>query len=277
MMKAKRSAKKGGRQIGTRVSSIQITNKLSLVQHKAWLFLLRNAYREIPNRAVRKHQIPLSELAMYLGYPHNGSDGHFEKMLEGLVDAKVSWDVLSKEGARERGMASMLAGIVVRDGIVEYDYSEFMKEQFYTPKMFALFNLRTLNLFSSKYSIIIYNICNDYTSASRTPVMELAKFRELMGLEKSEYPTFKSLNRRVIKEPVVEINRLSDISVAIEYTKEKRKVTGIRFIIRKNPQLKSGMAELGNQATVPVAAVQDASPPDKLLLFTVGREVSVNG
>ncbi|MBF0634916.1 MAG: replication initiation protein, partial [Nitrospinae bacterium] len=114
-------------------------------------------------------------------------------------------------------------------------------------------------------------------SASRTPVMELAKFRELMGLEKNEYPTFKSLNRRVIKEPVVEINRLSDISVAIEYTKEKRKVTGISFAISKNPQLKSRMAELGNQAAVPLAAVQDASPPDKLLLFTMGREVSVNG
>ncbi|MBF0634403.1 MAG: replication initiation protein, partial [Nitrospinae bacterium] len=148
MMKAKRSAKKGDRRIGTQVSSIQITNKLSLVQHKAWLFLLRNAYREIPNPAVIKHRIPLSELAMYLGYPRNGGDGHFEKMLEGLVDAKVSWDILSKEGFRERGMASMLAGIAVKNGIVEYDYSEFMKEKFYNPKMFALFNLQTLNLFS---------------------------------------------------------------------------------------------------------------------------------
>lgn len=274
-MKAKRSAKNDDRLIGTHGSSIQITNKLSLVQYKAWLVLLQNAYQEIPNHAVQKHKIPLSELSIYLGFPANGNAGHLREMLEGLVEAKVSWNMFSKDGSGEYGMAPMLAGLMVKNGVVEYDYSEFLREKFYNHKMFDILNLRILNLFSSKYSMIIYNICNDCIAASRTPVMELAEFRELMGLEKSEYPTFKSLNRRVIKGPVVEINRLSDISITTEYTKDKRKVTGIRFIIRKNPQLKLNIIELGNPGAFSCATVQDVSPPDKL--FNMRREVPVNG
>lgn len=277
MMKAKKPAKTADRLIGTHGPTIQVANKLSLVQHKAWLVLLRNAYQEIPNQPAQKHKIPLSELAMYLGCPNNGGDGHLREMLNGLVDAKVSWDILSKDGAGERGMASMLAGLMVKDGVVEYDYSEFLREKFYNPKMFALLNLQILNLFSSKYSMIIYNICNGCIAASRTPVMGLAEFRELMGLEKSEYPTFKSLNRRVIKGPVAEINRLSDISVTTEYTKDKRKVTGIRFIIRKNPQLKLNMAGLGNHVTVSGAEAQNASPPGRRLISNMRRKASVDG
>lgn len=280
-MEAKKSANGGNnRLIGTHSPDIQITSKLSLVQHKAWLALLRNAYREIPNQNIKKHKMLISEFAAYLGYNKNGSDCCFREILEGLVDTKVSWSILSKDGAGEWGMASMLAGLRVKNGVIEYGYSPFMRKKFYNSRMFALLNLQILNLFSSKYSLVIYNLCIDHTGTGRSPFIDLAKFREYMGLEESEYPTFKSLNRRVIKEPVAEINRLSDILVKVEYAKEKRKVIGLEFIIRENPQLRLDIKTLagwGDFATVPGATWKESASPDNGSLLNRGRKAPVSG
>jgi hypothetical protein len=279
-MKVKKSADNSDWLNGTRSSEIQITSKLSLVQHKAWLVLLRNAYQELRNQNIKKHRMRLSEFATYLGYGKNGGDGYFREILEGLVDTKVSWNILSKDGPGEWGMASMLAGLRVKNGVVEYDYSAFMRKKFYNSKMFALLNLQILDLFSSKYSLVIYNLCNDHTGTGRTPFIGLAQFREFVGLEQSEYPTFKSLNRRVIKEPVAEINRLSDILVNVEYSKEKRRVIGLEFVIRENPQLKldiKNMAGWGSPATIPCATVEAGVPPGGGVLLNLGRKAPVSG
>lgn len=207
MIEKKSADGNNNRLIGTPSAEIQITSKLSLVQHKAWLVLLRNAYQEIPNQDIKKRKMRLPELSTYLGYNKNGGDGYFREIPEGLVDTKVSGNILSKNGAGEWGMASMLAGLRVETGVAEYDYSAFMRKNFYNSKMFAPFNLQILNLFSSKYSLVIYNLCNGHTGTGRTPFIDLGQFREFMGLGQSEYPTFKGLNRMVIKGPVSEIKQ----------------------------------------------------------------------
>lgn len=48
----------------------------------------------------------------------------------------------------------------------------------------------------------------------------------------------------MIKGPVAGINRLSDILWKVEYTKEKRRVVGLEFILREDPQLKFDIKNL---------------------------------
>ncbi|MBI4665225.1 MAG: replication initiation protein [Nitrospinae bacterium] len=218
-------------------SAIQVTHKLTLVQHKAWLVLLRNAYHELANNNIKKHKMRMQELALYLGYTNNRNDKYLKNVLEELVDTKVAWNVFDKDGEDEWGVAAMLAGCKVKKGVVEYDYSSFLREKLYNPKMFALLNLKILNKFRSKYALAIYNLCKDYVGAGQAPLVGLDKFREFVGLDTGEYTDFKSMNRRVIKEPLKEINALSDINVKVDYIKEKRKVVGLKFMIRANPQL----------------------------------------
>jgi hypothetical protein len=110
-MKAKKSADGSDRLIETHSSAMQITHKLSLVQHKAWLVLLRNAYQKVPNQDIKKSKMGLSEFATYLGYTNSGNDSDFKEILEGLVGAKASWNILSKkENVGECGVASVLPG-----------------------------------------------------------------------------------------------------------------------------------------------------------------------
>ena len=56
-----------------------------------------------------------------------------------------------------------------------------------------------------------------------------------MGISAEQYPQFKEFNRRVIKEPVAEINRVTDFHVEVDYQRRGRgdKVIAVKFRIRR--------------------------------------------
>jgi hypothetical protein len=93
-----------------------------------------------------------------LGYNKTGSDGYFREIPDGLVDTKAPWDILSKAGGGEWGMASMLAGLRVENGVAGYSY-----------KAFTLLKFPYARLIFQQTFIIIYNLCNDCTGTGRTP------------------------------------------------------------------------------------------------------------
>jgi plasmid replication initiation protein len=66
-----------------------------------------------------------------------------------------------------------------------------------------------------------------------TPFIPIEDFKTLMGIPDDMHRQFKMLNRRVIKEPVEEINGKTDFKVKVEYRKEGRKVAAVKFRIRR--------------------------------------------
>ena len=58
-----------------------------------------------------------------------------------------------------------------------------------------------------------------------------------MGIEASEYQTFKALNQFVIKPAVKEINDLTDYHVEIEQKRIGRRIGELKFRITKVKQL----------------------------------------
>ena len=57
--------------------------------------------------------------------------------------------------------------------------------------------------------------------------------RQKLGVEKSLYPAYQSLNLRVIKPAVLEVNEISDVECLIEPILEGRKTVGLRLSWRK--------------------------------------------
>ena len=90
----------------------------------------------------------------------------------------------------------------------------------------------------------------DYLGAERdygeTPFIPIADYRRLMGIAQEEYPNFSELNRRVVKEPVAEINRVSDFRVTVDYQTQGRKVTALKFRIRRVALLPEAVTRQGN-------------------------------
>ena len=87
----------------------------------------------------------------------------------------------------------------------------------------------------------------------------LKSSRELMGLEKDEYPIFKELNRNVIKPAIKEINDLTDYHVEIEQKRLGRRIAELKFRITKVKQLpvqESLFPDIENLPSVAVELIQ---------------------
>jgi hypothetical protein len=94
--------------------------------------------------------------------------------------------------------------------------------------------------------------------------MTLEEFRKLMGISESDYyaSLFKKLKEKVIPPAIAEINHVSDFHVTVEYQRQGRKVTALKFkmsrvAILPEPEQTKMFPELEDMPLV-VKELQDA-------------------
>ena len=220
--------------------AIQIEGKITHLQRRAWNVLLANAYNELPNRDI--HRVSVAELAKKLGFNSHNED-YLKETLEALVDCTVKWNILGKDKKEEWGVASLLAEVRIKDGICTYAYPPYLRTRLYNPRIYTKLNLRLQNQFTSRYALILWEICFDYFDLSRnegeTPFIPIEIFRELMGLEKGEYSLFKVLNRDVIKPAIKEVNALTNFFIQVEPKRIGRRIGELKFKISRLKALPS--------------------------------------
>ena len=240
--------------------AIQIQSKITHLQRRAWNVLLANAYNELPNTDI--HRVSVVELARKLGYASNDSE-HLKETLEALGACQVKWNLLNKDKKERWGFANLLASAEIENGICTYAFAPHLRHQLHNPRIYTKLNLRLQNQFTSKYALVLWEICFDYFDTDRdqgeTPFIPLETFRELMGLEKNEYSVFKALNRNVIKPAIKEINDLTDYHVEVERKRLGRKIAELKFRIIKVKQLpvqESLFPDIENLPPVAVELVQ---------------------
>ena len=214
--------------------AIQIQSKITHLQRRAWNVLLANAYNELPNKEI--HRVSVGDLAKSLGFNSRDYD-HIKDTLEALVDCTVEWNILGKDKKEDWGVASLLASARIKDGICTYSFAAHLRLKLYNPRIYTKLNLRLQNRFTSRYALILWEVCFDYFDIARnqgeTTFIPIETFRELMGLEKDEYPAFKELNRNVIKPAIKEINELTNFSVEVEQKRTGRKISDLKFRISR--------------------------------------------
>ena len=237
--------------------AIQVQNKMTLLQRRAWNVLLANAYNELPDKDI--HSVSIVELAAKLGFG-DGNQEYLKEMLCSLVDCTVEWNVLDKDQTQEWGVASLLANAKIRDGICTYSFAPELRYKLYNPRMYAKLNLRLQNRFTSKYALILWEVCFDYFDADRqqgeSPFIPLDTFKTLMGLEKTDYPVYKVLNQSVIKTAIKEINDLTDYHVEVEQKRIGRRIAELKFRIRRVKQLPVQESVFPDIEDLPLIAVE---------------------
>ena len=220
--------------------AIQIQSTLTHLQRRAWNVLLANAYDELPNKDI--HRVSVIELAEKLGF-NSGNQEYLKETLEALVDCTVAWNLLGKDKKQSWGVASLLASAEVTEGICTYAFAPHLRLKLYNPRVYAKLNLRLQNRFTSRYGLILWEVCFDYFDTARdqgeTPFIPLEKFRELMGMAPDDYTTFKALNQWIIKPAVKEINELTSFFVEVEQKRERRKIGFLKFRISRLKALES--------------------------------------
>src|SRR5919108_6203172 len=215
-------------------AAIQIQNSISLLQRRAWNILLANAYEELPTG--EEHQISVPELTGALGYTSR-NDAHLREALLGLMTTVLEWNLIGKDDVQAWGATTLLAQIEIEDRTCTYSYSPVLRRRLYNPKIYARISLSLQNKFDSKHALALWELCLDYLDESKnygeTPFIPLEKYRKLMGIPHDMYPQFKLLSYWVVKEPLREINAVTDFEVTVEYKRQGRKVIAVKFRMRR--------------------------------------------
>jgi hypothetical protein len=242
-------------------AAVQVQNNMTLLQRRAWNILLANAYDELPTE--EWHHIGVHDLMYVLEFKSKNEE-YVREALEALVGCKVKWNVLDKDGTAVWGVAALLAEAVIKEGVCAYAYGPTFRKLLYNPKMYARICLSLQNRFVSKHALALWELCIDYLGADReygeTPFVSLEKFRELMGITEGMYPTFKRLSEKVINTATAEINELSDFRVTVVYQRQSRKVTALKFKIRRKillPESNQGQGTLFPQLDDMPVVVRD--------------------
>lgn len=161
------------------------------LQRRAWNVLLANAYNELPTAEI--HSVSVAELSAKLGFDSK-NDEYLKETLEALVDFTVEWNILGKDKKQEWGVAGLLAEAKIKNGICSYAFAPTLRQKLHNPRVYTKLNLRLQNQFTSRYALILWEVCFDYFDTNRgtgeTPFIPLETFRELIGIEADEYRTF---------------------------------------------------------------------------------------
>ena len=239
-------------------AAIHIQNNITLLQRRAWNVLLANAYDALPFE--EKHGITVVDLTKKLEFDSKNDD-YLKEALEALVGCKVKWNVLDKDNKWEWGVTTLLAHATIKDGLCTYSYSPPLRERLHNPNIYARISLSMQNKFDSKHALALWELCLDSLDRAKqygeTPWIPLETFRELMGIAEEMYPEFKKLNKWVIKDPITAINEVTDFRVDVEYRRQSRKISAVKFRMRRMLQL---VEQIQSQDVSCAAAVEEFPP-----------------
>jgi len=216
-------------------SSIQISNKITVVQRKSYNYMLKiakNAFNSDKN--LRVFTITADELLYFFNL---GDKNHtyIKQELEVLNSTKVTYNFLGKDKRSKRwGSFTLIAGFEYKDGVIEYSFPHQIINMILEPKMFGKINLVIIKSLKSRYSIALYELAEDYINV-QIPKMTIEECRTLIGLGENQYPKFSMFKKHVLDVALSEINSSENMAFNMSYELETkgRTTTHIKFIVHK--------------------------------------------
>lgn len=243
--------------VNKNVAAIHIKAKLSLTQRKMNNVLLYNAYDSLLTSD--EHRIPVPLLCELAGVDSKNL-ANLKRALTGLTATSITWNVLGENDEEDTwGFAAFLSGGHIKNGVCTYRYDKGLAKQLYHPDIYSRINLGVIKRIKTSHALVLYENCYRFVNRGRTGWWDLETFRDIMGLSQSgSYKQFKDLNKHVIKPAIAEVNQVSNIILEMEYKRTGRSISGVRFLIRTNPQLSFESAQEESES--------DASPVMKRFL-----------
>lgn len=218
---------------------IAISNKISLLQRKVFNFLIANAYLFLDKK--ESFEIDIIELKSKLWF-NSKNISYLKESLKQLISTVVEFNLLWKD--KEAWSATtLLSSVEFREWKCSYSFSPVLRKKLHQPNIYAKIKLSLMKLFSSKYSLCLYEIIIDYHNIWQTPVIMIEDFRKLMWLKETQYIEFKRLSIRVIKPALAEISSIGWYKIEVKYKRVNRKVVALKFLFQEIKKTKEAVLD----------------------------------
>ena len=134
----------------------------------------------------------------------------------------------------DEGAIELVFTLAVVNGISRIDGAE---------DFFTSYLLEQTSSMDSIYSVRLYELLVQWKAAKHTPMFELAKFRDQLGVEVCEYKAMCDFKKRVLQVAIDEINEKSDIKISYEQVKKGRSIAGFKFKVLAKDKPKNAKLE----------------------------------
>jgi plasmid replication initiation protein len=101
---------------------------------------------------------------------------------------------------------------------------------------FTSYQIKEVAQLTGKYAIRLYELLIAWREIGKVPQINLAEFRNKIGVEDDEYMRMSDFKIRVLEPSIKQINEHTDITVTYEQHKKGRSITGFSFKFKQKPQ-----------------------------------------
>ena len=106
-------------------------------------------------------------------------------------------------------------------------------------EQFTKYELQQISDLSSAYAVRLYELLIAWRSTGQTPVIELAEFRQKIGVLDDEYTRMGNFKDRVLNLAIAQVNEHTDINVKCEQHKKGRNISGFSFTFKQKKVITS--------------------------------------
>lgn len=112
-------------------------------------------------------------------------------------------------------------------------------------EQFTTYDLKQISKLKTSYSIRFYELLVQFIKTGKREI-RLDKLRKILEINK-QYPRFYDLKKYVIEPSILEIRRLTDLTVEWDIIKTGRSITGLIFIFEKKQSRKNAHLHIAKQ------------------------------
>lgn len=219
-------------------ATIQINStQISMIQRKAWSFLLINAARELKTKT--RYTISINDLSRIMKYKDTEQ---LKESLKKLLGATIEFNILRSKDKSAWEAMSLLGYATVENNILTYGYIEELRKRLVDRPIYTLINIVYMMAMSSKYALILYELSCDWmmekTFEGKSEDIPVATLKKILGCEDSgPYSDFRYFNRDILKKAVDEVNKKSDMKIRVVLKRTNKRVTAVQFYVEKKERL----------------------------------------
>ncbi len=209
--------------------TITITNKnISATQRKAYNVLLHKAQQDLMRDPKQTNfTIPIAEVQDKAGIQRTNNKRVREE-LEALMDIKVK----SIRDDKNWNAFVLLSHVGRAGDQLEFDFPSPIKESLIKNNYYTPLDLAIISGLEGKYAIIFYETAIRYEK-KQIPELSIGELKDLTGTQK--YKDFTHIKDRCIDPGINEVNKKTDVMMDYNLTHTGRKVTSIKFSVKRKP------------------------------------------